>query len=53
LGKIAVVNNLVFPTGAILKDERSFIHYGAAYKLIGTLTLDLKELIAEIKNQQQ
>ncbi|MDO9554201.1 hypothetical protein [Rhodonellum sp.] len=48
--KMGLVNSLVFLTGAILKDESLYIYYGAAHNRIGTVSLDLKELITEIKS---
>ncbi len=43
------VSNVVFPTGTILKDGRLFIYYGAADKLIAAKSLDLEELLKELK----
>lgn len=44
------VNNVVFPTGTVLKDGRLFIYYGAADKRIAAKSLDIKELLKELKN---
>lgn len=44
------VNNVVFPTGTVLKNDRLFIYYGAADKLIAAKSLDIKELLHELKN---
>jgi predicted GH43/DUF377 family glycosyl hydrolase len=43
------VNNVVFPTGTVLKDNRLHIYYGAADKLIAAKSVDMKELLAELK----
>jgi predicted GH43/DUF377 family glycosyl hydrolase len=43
------VNNVVFPTGTALKDNRLFIYYGAADKLIAAKSLDIEELLKELK----
>ena len=44
------VNNVVFPTGTVLKDGRLFIYYGAADKMIAAKSLDIEELLKELKN---
>lgn len=44
------VPNVVFPTGAIIKDDKIYIYYGAADKLIAAKSFDLNELLAELKN---
>ena len=36
------VNNVVFPTGTVLKGGRLFIYYGAADKRIGAKSLDIR-----------
>ncbi|MDD5255389.1 MAG: pesticidal protein Cry7Aa [Candidatus Omnitrophica bacterium] len=43
------VSNVVFPTGTVLKDGRLYIYYGAADKLIAAKSVDMKELLAELK----
>ena len=48
--KIGVINNVVFPTGAVVRDMRLFIYYGAADKLIAAKSVDLAELLTELKN---
>lgn len=48
--KKGVVNNVVFPTGAIIRGETLYIYYGAADKYIGVVSLNLEELINEIIN---
>lgn len=44
-----VVNNVVFPTGAIVENDTLYIYYGAADKRIGTASVNLQELLNEIK----
>ena len=43
------VNNVVFPTGTILKEDRLFIYYGAADKLIAAKSLEMAQLLRELK----
>lgn len=47
------VPDVVFPTGAIVKDNRIYIYYGAADKLIAAKSFDLQELLTELKNNPQ
>ena len=47
--KTGVVSNVVFPTGAIIENELLYIYYGAADKRIGVVSVNLAELIQEIK----
>lgn len=51
--KDGVVNNVVFPTGAFIKDEKIFIYYGAADKLIAAKSINLSELLRELKNNSK
>lgn len=44
-----VTNNVVFPTGAIVRNERLYIYYGAADKLIALKSVNLDNLINAIK----
>ena len=44
-------NNVVFPTGAIVRDGRLFIYYGAADSRIMAKSLDLKELLEALKRR--
>lgn len=44
------VNNVVFPTGSVVKDGRLYIYYGAADKLIAAKSVDMEELLKELKN---
>ena len=43
-----VVDNVVFPTGTALFDDRLYIYYGAADKHIACASLNLSELVAEL-----
>ncbi len=47
--KEGVVNNVVFPTGAVVRDGRIFIYYGAADTLIAAKSVDLNSLLEELK----
>lgn len=42
------VDNVVFPTGTAVFDDRLYIYYGAADKKIGAVSLDLNELLNEL-----
>ena len=42
------VDNVVFPTGTAVFDDRLYIYYGAADKKIGAVSLDLYELLNEL-----
>ena len=43
------VNNVVFPTGTLIKDGRLYIYYGAADKRIAAKSVDMEELLKELK----
>ncbi len=47
------VNNVVFPTGAVLKEGRLYIYYGAADKHIGAKSMILDELLATLSDSSQ
>ncbi len=47
--KIGVTDNVVFPTGAVVRDERLYIYYGAADKVISAKSVDLNDLLTELK----
>ena len=49
--KSGVTNNVVFPTGAVVRDKRLYIYYGAADKLIAAKSVDLIELLTELKKR--
>lgn len=42
------VNNVCFPTGAIVEDDTLYIYYGAADERIAVASLSMKELLAEL-----
>jgi predicted GH43/DUF377 family glycosyl hydrolase len=42
------VNNVCFPSGAVVFDERLFIYYGAADERIALASMDLDELLNEL-----
>lgn len=44
------VNDVVFPSGSAIFDGRLYLYYGAADDCIGAASMDLGELIAELKN---
>lgn len=43
------VNNVVFPTGALVKGGRLYLYYGAADKRIAAKSIDLNELVSVLK----
>ncbi|MCX6817009.1 MAG: pesticidal protein Cry7Aa [Candidatus Beckwithbacteria bacterium] len=47
--KTGTVNNVVFPTGAVVKDGTLYIYYGAADNRIGAKSVKLASLVAAIK----
>jgi len=42
------VNNVVFPSGAVVFGKRLYIYYGAADMRIGVISLDINELLDEL-----
>ncbi|KKR10837.1 MAG: Glycosidase [Candidatus Woesebacteria bacterium GW2011_GWA1_39_21] len=48
--KKGVVDNVVFPTGAVVKDRKLYIYYGAADTLIAAKSLYLKDLLKELQS---
>ncbi|WP_431610232.1 pesticidal protein Cry7Aa [Chryseobacterium sp. 'Rf worker isolate 10'] len=42
------VNNVCFPTGAIVEDDTLYIYYGAADKRIAVASLSIRELLKEL-----
>lgn len=50
--KKGVVNNVVFPTGAIVKGEDLEIYYGGGDQSIGLIRLKIKELLSELKESK-
>lgn len=47
--KRGIVNNVVFPTGAVVEDGILYIYYGAADNRIGAKSVNLDSLLAAIK----
>ncbi len=47
--KSGITDNVVFPTGAVARDKRLYIYYGAADKLIAARSVDLAELLTELE----
>lgn len=43
------VNNVVFPSGAVVRGDRLWIYYGAADMMIGARSVDIEQLLSEIK----
>lgn len=46
------VNNVVFPTGCAVRKARLFIYYGAGDRLIAARSVNLAELLAELKKDR-
>jgi predicted GH43/DUF377 family glycosyl hydrolase len=42
------VNNVCFPTGAVVFEDRLHIYYGAADERIAMASMNLKDLLAEL-----
>jgi len=49
--KEGIVDNVVFPTGAVVEDDILYIYYGAADLRIGLVTMSLSELLELLKNE--
>jgi predicted GH43/DUF377 family glycosyl hydrolase len=49
--KSGLVDNIVFPTGAVIKNKRLYIYYGAADRLIAAKSINLTELLTELKKE--
>lgn len=49
--KNGLVDNVVFPTGAIVKNGRLYIYYGAADSCIGAKSMKLDSLLKTIKKE--
>ena len=47
---IGDVNDVVFPTGTALFDDKLYIYYGAADSRIACASVSLKELLTELEN---
>ena len=46
---IGVTKRVVFPTGAVIRNKRLYVYYGAADKLIAARSVDLTKLLTELK----
>lgn len=46
------IDNVVFPTGAVVFDEELYIYYGAADKYIGVVSLNVNELLNELMKKK-
>lgn len=46
------VNNVCFPTGAVVEEDTLFIYYGAADERIAVASLSMNELLAELLNNK-
>ena len=47
------VDNVVFPTGAVVFGKKLYIYYGAADMCIGVVSLDLKKLLDKLINEKE
>ena len=47
------VNNVVFPTGAVVFDGRLYIYYGAADERIATASINFNDLVNELLNNKK
>jgi predicted GH43/DUF377 family glycosyl hydrolase len=45
-----IVNNVVFPTGTAMFEDRLYIYYGAADAKIAAASLNFNDLVTELKN---
>lgn len=50
--KEGIVNNIIFPTGAIVKNDDLFIYYGAADERVAVARISFNELMRELKNNK-
>jgi len=47
--KNGIIDNVVFPTGAVVRNKRLYIYHGAADKLIAAKSVDLIELLTQLR----
>ena len=40
-----IVNNVVFPCGAVVKDNQLFVYYGGADLVVGVATIAMEEIL--------
>jgi len=50
--KEGVVKNIIFPTGATVFEDTLYIYYGAADTVIATASVNIKELLNELKKSK-
>lgn len=48
--KNGIVNNVVFPCGATIRDEEIYIYYGGADKVVGVATMSLSILMKSLRH---
>jgi predicted GH43/DUF377 family glycosyl hydrolase len=48
--KIGIVNNVVFPCGAVVRDGLVYLYYGAADKVLGVATMKLSIILKALEN---
>ncbi len=51
--KEGVVRNIIFPSGAVVFDDRLYIYYGAADTRVATASVNLSELLNELKKTKE
>jgi len=48
-----IVNNVVFPTGTALFDDRLYVYYGAADAKIAVVSINFNDLVNELKQSRE
>jgi len=51
--RIGIVNNVVFPSGAILKGKKIYLYYGAADTVCALAFVDFEELIKKLTEKKE
>ncbi len=51
--KVGIVNNVVFPCGAVVKEDTLFIYYGGADQCVGGATVSLSGLVGYLVRTEQ
>lgn len=51
--KKGIVNNIIFPSGAVVFDDKLYIYYGAADERIAVASVKINELVNELINQNK
>jgi len=49
--RIGQVPNVVFPCGAVVKDDELFVYYGGADSVVCVATANLSKILKEISSQ--